>query len=246
MYEIDNPYMDYFVPGGYFKDVTALDYVELPDYKNATVDRKRIDSALEEVTAFLKPQNRVTDRAAVFGDTLNIDYVGEVPGEDIPGLTTNGAGTEVIIGKTVYVDDFIEQLIGHKPGETFDVNVTFPSNYFADLANKQAIFKTTINYIIEYEDVELTDELVAQNFSAQLGINTVSELEEYIEREILIADLREKTTVKSIPDEILNYVKDYNLNQSRETAESYGIEYEDYLTAYGYVFVCLHQIIRGT
>ena len=52
------------------------------------------------------------------------------------------------IGVTQYIDDFLEQLIGHKPGETFDIEVTFPDDYMTEeLAGKDAVFETTINYI---------------------------------------------------------------------------------------------------
>lgn len=84
------------------------------------------------------------------GDTVNIDYVGSVDGVEFEGGNTNGAGTDLVIGSHSYIDDFEDQLIGHHPGETVEVNVTFPKNYGKENLNgKDALFKVTINGIYE-------------------------------------------------------------------------------------------------
>ena len=64
--------------------------------------------------------------------------------------STKGNGIDLVIGSNTYIDDFEEQLIGHHPGETVDVNVTFPENYGKDnLTGKDALFKVTINGIYQ-------------------------------------------------------------------------------------------------
>lgn len=87
------------------------------------------------------------------GDTVNIDYVGSIDGVEFDGGNTNGQGTDLVIGSGSYIDDFEEQLIGAHPGDTVDVNVTFPEDYGnEDLNGKDALFKVTINGI--YQDAE--------------------------------------------------------------------------------------------
>lgn len=82
------------------------------------------------------------------GDTVNIDYVGTVDGVEFEGGNTKGRGTDLTIGSGRYIDDFEEQLIGHHPGETVEVNVTFPENYGKEELNgKDAVFTVTINGI---------------------------------------------------------------------------------------------------
>lgn len=81
------------------------------------------------------------------GDTVNIDYVGSVDGEVFED--TEGAGTMLTIGSGTYIDDFEEQLIGAHPGETVEVNVTFPENYTEELSGKDAVFQVTINGVYE-------------------------------------------------------------------------------------------------
>ena len=84
------------------------------------------------------------------GDTVNIDYVGSIDGVEFDGGSTNGQGTDLTIGSGLYIDDFEEQLIGSHPGDTLDVNVTFPEDYNAeDLRGKDALFVVTINGIYQ-------------------------------------------------------------------------------------------------
>ncbi len=91
------------------------------------------------------------NREIKLGDKVNIDYVGSVDGVEFSGGNTRGNGADLIIGSHMYIDDFEEQLIGHKAGDEVDVEVTFPEVYKnnPDLAGKDALFKVTINGIYE-------------------------------------------------------------------------------------------------
>lgn len=82
------------------------------------------------------------------GDTVNIDYVGTVDGVEFEGGSTNGNGTDLVIGSGNYIDDFEDQLIGSHPGDTVEVQVTFPEDYGQEKLNgKDAVFTVTINGI---------------------------------------------------------------------------------------------------
>lgn len=85
------------------------------------------------------------------GDTVNIDYVGSVDGVEFEGGSTQGQGTDLVIGSGSYIDDFEEQLIGAHPGDEVDVYATFPDPYNnnPDLSGKEALFEVTINGIYE-------------------------------------------------------------------------------------------------
>ena len=205
---------------GFFKDVKASDIVTLPEYKGVAIDpsileatdeqvQEQIDGVLESYTDF----EHITDRAVEDGDRVNIDYVGSIDGVEFEGGSTGGAGTDVTIGVTQYIDDFLEQLIGHMPGENFDIEVTFPEDYGnAELNGKDAIFNITINYIL---NVELTD-----NIAAEYGFSSVDELLADIEDFIvdgnkfnLLSDLLLEATCTSIPESVLDYVIDADIAQ---------------------------------
>ena len=82
------------------------------------------------------------------GDTVNIDYVDSIDGVEFAGGNTNGAGADLTIGSGTYIDDFEEQLIGAHPGDTVEVNVTFPENYGnEELNGKDALFVVEVNGI---------------------------------------------------------------------------------------------------
>ena len=57
----------------------------------------------------------------------------------------------LVIGSGSYIDDFEDQLIGAHPGDTVEVNVTFPDPYSlnTDLSGAEAVFTVTINGIYE-------------------------------------------------------------------------------------------------
>ena len=191
-------YSDGFDENGYLKGVTATDYVTLPeDYADITIDASLGEVTDEDVTEFLDTNilssfattNQVTDRAAADGDTVNIDYVGTIDGVEFDGGSTNGQGTDLVLGSGSYIDDFEDQIVGHMPGETFDVNVTFPDNYGStDLAGKDAVFSTTLNYISETVTPELTDEWVQENLSETTGLTDVAGLNEYARKQIAFSN----------------------------------------------------------
>ena len=60
------------------------------------------------------------------------------------------------LGSNSFIPGFEEQVAGHKAGEEFDVNVTFPEQYEPSLAGKDAVLKCKINEIKAKELPELS------------------------------------------------------------------------------------------
>lgn len=230
---------------GMWEGIVALDYVELFDYNNMeipadqhTVTEEDVDAQVEMIVANLATQEQITDRAVVDGDTLNIDYVGSVDGVEFEGGSTNGAGQEVTIGVTSFIDGFLPQLIGHSPGENFDIDVTFPEDYHSeDLKGKDAVFNITINYIAESVEPELTDELVAESLSGDYGWATISEMKEGIKEDMeksamtsyLQQAIVDESNIKEVPESLIKYNENIMVQYYTETAASYGMELEDLL-----------------
>ena len=244
---------------GKWVDVNLTDYVTLPDYKNITIPTGEITPTEEDLEsqrqAFVEQYataTEITDRAVEDGDQVNIDYVGSVDGVEFTGGNTNGAGTTVTAGSTAYVDDFLTQIIGHMPGETFDVVVTFPDDYNdstdADgntivLAGKEAVFKTTINYI-EGDPIypEFNDAFVAENLQSQYGWTTAdqaneeikSTLTEYNKAQYLQNYLLENAEVKEVPEVIMNTLLEQEEANLNNTAATNGLPVDYLLMMYGY------------
>ena len=224
---------------GHWTGVKALDYVKLPsDYKSISIPASEVTPTDEEVQSMISSitsgyatLEQVTDRAVADGDTVNIDYVGSVDGTEFEGGSTQGKGTVVTIGVTQYIDDFLDQLVGHKPGETFDVNVTFPEEYgVEELNGKDAVFSVTINYIQETKQPDVTDEWVEQTLKGKYGWTTVAEMDK---------EIRDSLQYKHSAD----YVRSYILENSEvseipasivdQQAAQLVYQYEYYANMYG-------------
>lgn len=243
-------YSTYIDENGHWKDVKALDYVELCDYKNIVAPSDEVVPTDEEVQAevdiMAKNQatsTKVTDRAVADGDTINIDYVGTIDGVEFEGGNTNGNGTTVTIGVTQYIDDFLEQLVGHEPGETFDIEVTFPEDYSTeegskDLNGKDAVFKVTINYIVEKTIPEVTDEWVNETFAETYGWTTVAEMEQTIRDGLQTNALAsyvqdyvtDNSTISEVPEIIAQSQLDALVQQYQSYADSFGMELSQMLS----------------
>lgn len=220
---------------GFWTGVKALDYVTLPDMTALDVTDEDIDYEiyyLMNQQSYMK-KNEITDRAVVNGDTLNIDYVGSIDGVEFEGGSTQGMGTEVTIGVTSYIDGFLDQLIGHKPGETFDINVTFPESYGnTDLAGKAAVFKITINAIYEYEAYELTDSFVTGFFSGDYGVTTVEELRALIRNSLIYDAVMSGCEFKEdLPSQMNEQYVAKNKHELQLQADSYGMTLDEYVAA---------------
>jgi len=239
-------YSDNIADTGYWKGVKALKTVELCDYTGIsvpadvhTVSDEAVQSQIDSIVSGYATEEQITDRAIEDGDTVNIDYVGSVDGVEFEGGSTQGQGTEVTIGVTQYIDDFLQQLIGHTPGESFDIEVTFPEDYGVDNLNgKDAVFAITVNYIANSVTPELTDEFVAGNLSGQYGWNTVSEMTEGIRGDMRTQAVSgyvqdyvvENSTVGTIPNKILVYQNDRVIEQYQALADNYGVELNEFLS----------------
>ena len=143
----------------------------------ATVEEADIDRMIETLRAQRQEYVDV-ERAAASGDRVVIDFVGRIDGEAFEG----GAGqdTPVDLGSGQMIDGFEDQLEGIQPGETRNVEVTFPEEYQAsELAGKAAVFEVTAKSVQEGRLPEV-DEDFARQFGVESG--SVEELRDGLRR----------------------------------------------------------------
>ena len=223
------------------------DYASIP-LKKADIEpteedvQSQIDSLLSQNTT----TQQITDRAAADGDTVNIDYVGTVDGVAFTGGTYSGYS--LTLGSGSFIDGFEDQIVGHKPGETFDVNVTFPDGYSDStdaegnavvLSNKKAVFSVTLNYISEEILPELTDAWVEENFSSTDGVHTVEDLRAEYQKMLYQNNLNTavmdyllaNSTFKDLPKEVTDYQVNQCLNYYYTMAQYYGYDLDSFLQA---------------
>lgn len=154
---------------GKIKDIKASDYITMADYNNITASLSDIEYADDKVESDIQTileNNKVLNESAELeakdGDKVKIDYAGTVDGVAFDGGTAEDR--DIVLGSGSLIDTFEQQIVGHKPGDAFDVNVTFPEDYGTeDLAGKAAVFAVTLKGI--YVTPEFTDEFVAEKLS---------------------------------------------------------------------------------
>lgn len=213
--------------------------VTLGEYLGISVTAQKVEVTDEEIQAelsYLVSENPVLtdvlDRIEVqSGDIATIDYVGTVDGVEFDGGSYNGYPLEIGAGN--FIEGFEEQIIGHKVGENFDINVTFPDDYSADMAGKEAVFNITIQGIGFYAEAEVNDEFIAANTEYQT-------LEEYKKGtyENLLESAKQAADSKKESDIIntaLNNASFSNITTEEVEAKKDEMisEYETYAGYYG-------------
>lgn len=249
-YLADFSFSDAFDENGYLKGVTATDYVTLPDdYADITISADLGQVSDDDINDYIDSNvlsnfattNEVKDRAAADGDTVNIDYVGRIDGVAFDGGDTKGSGADLTLGSGTYIDDFEDQIVGHTPGETFDVTVTFPEDYGnEDLNGKEAVFETTLNYIKESVTPELTDDWVKENLGESMSLNSVDELKAFVKSTMLYDNqasdvytaVHDKASyADELPQTALDYYRDVLLYRIYTNAQKYGTDMNTLLSS---------------
>ncbi|MDO4920464.1 MAG: trigger factor [Phascolarctobacterium sp.] len=150
--------------------VTLKPEPELGEYKGLHVDKEEAAVTDEQVEAQMNDlRNRnakmvVAEEGHVIekGDFAIIDFAGTVGGEPFSG--GEGKGYPLEVGSNSFIPGFEDQLVGLSKGDSTDVEVTFPEEYFVkELAGKEAVFKVNIQDVKIKELPELNDEYVAAN-----------------------------------------------------------------------------------
>jgi len=220
---------------GYWEMLTALDVVEGLKYKGLEVPREihkiDADDAVYQLNRFIQRDEfvpeplRITDREIADQDLVNIDFAGSVGGVAFEG----GTDTDRLVtaGSGAFIDDFLTQIIGAKPGDTVNVNVTFPEAYeqSPDLAGKAAVFVVEINFIVDMDKLQqhVNDEL----------------------RKSKIFDYLVSQTTVDVPDEFISFIEERMLEDMRNTAKIYDELFSDYVYYLLMDFITDLKGIRG-
>lgn len=193
-------------------EVTLKSYEGLSvQAEEAKYDASQVDQVLSEYQNRFATLVPVENRAAQKGDSAVVDFVGKIVPEEadaepneFPGGSAEDFQLELEDGR--FIEGFIDGIIGMKPGETKDINVTFPEQYAQeDLAGKPVVFTITLKEIKEKELPELDDDF-AQEVSE---FETIKELRESLESQYQ-EEAESKTASnkeKAILDELVKHIE---------------------------------------
>ena len=124
--------------------------ITLGDYRNftfapeiETIDEPKVDRVVDELRDQHATLVAVEDRGAQAGDYAVIGYVGTRD-----GVAFDGGSAErmpLILGESRLIPGFEDNILGHRPGETVEFDITFPADYGeASLAGQVAHFSVTL------------------------------------------------------------------------------------------------------
>lgn len=134
--------------------------LKAPKHEKITVSQADIDEVTDRIRTQLATKQDVS-RAAKLGDEAVIDFVGKKDGVAFDGGT--GSDYTLALGSNSFIPGFEEGIVGHKVGETFDLDLKFPDEYHSkDLAGQKVVFTVTINKLQELVKPEINDELAAK------------------------------------------------------------------------------------
>ena len=148
--------------------------VELKGLENIKVEKPVVEISeadVDKMVEVLRKQQATwteSQDAAKAEDRVTIDFVGSVDGEEFEG----GKASDFVLfmGQGRMIPGFEEGIVGHKAGDKFTIDVTFPEEYHAEnLKGKAAKFDITLKKVEVMVLPELTDEFVAK-----FGPNTKS------------------------------------------------------------------------
>ena len=150
-------------------------------------DAAKVDEVLEEHRSSNATLVPVEDRAAAAGDVTLIDFESrflssdsdaDPEGDEPEGESVNDFQLELVKGK--FIDDLIDGIIGMQIGETKEIAVTLPQEYFQDeLAGRSAEFTVSLKDIKAKELPPLDDDF-AQDVSE---FSTLVELRQFLEEQ---------------------------------------------------------------
>lgn len=135
----------------------------------AAPDAADIDRTLD-VLRKQRMQWHTVERSAAQGDRAHIHFVGKIDGEPFKG--GEGRDFPVVLGEGRTLPAFEGALDGMKADAQKSVEVTFPTDYFAqELAGKTAVFDITVASVQASQNPELDEA-----FAASLGVASVEKL----------------------------------------------------------------------
>ena len=221
----------------------ASEYVTLGEYKGLTVEVSPVEVTDEQVMDQIASETKqtLTEGTVESGDTVNIDYVGKMDGEEFDGGSAEGYDLE--IGSCTFIDGFEDGIIGMQVGETKDLELKFPEEYHSeDLAGKDVVFTVTVNSISRVP--ELTDEVadsIVEGMTAEAYQESVrQDLEDQAKEsqkteaeQKLLQAVYDNATINGYPEENLQYTMKRATDYYEWLASMYGMSLDDYLTNYG-------------
>lgn len=237
-----------FVPGEmleYVATVEVVPEVTLGDWKNlgvkretAKIEEKDIKGVLDNIAKSFS-EKKAIKRAAKLGDEVIIDFVGKKDGVAFPGGSADNY--PLLLGSGNFIPGFEDGIVGHEPGDKFDLELTFPKDYgVEDLAGVKTVFGVLLKQVNEVTEPKIDDELakkvgpfkdlkaLKEDIKKNLAIQTEERLDNKF-KDDLIKALVKKSKIGDIPEILVNDQMHGIRDNLERNAKTQGLSAEEYL-----------------
>ena len=222
-----------FIPG--FEDkligveigkTVDLNLVFPKDYSNADLAGKAVVFTVK--VNFVVIYDKMTEGKLKKGDTANIDFEGKLNGKAFDGGTSKGY--DLTLGSGQFIPGFEDKLIGVEIGDTVDLDLTFPTNYSAELAGKDVVFTVTVNYATR-KRAKTPDE-----YYKDLGFKTVEEYYDDVKKDTIsnmaLTKVFTDSKVKKYPEDEKNKLIEPVKSSIETAAQQQGVTADVYVNYY--------------
>ena len=240
-----------YVPGEmaeYTATADVIPEVKLGDYKNlgvkkesAKISEKEINEVLNNLSGSFA-EKKVVKRAVKDGDEVIIDFVGKKDGEAFQGGSAKDH--HLVIGSKTFIPGFEDGIIGHEPGDKFDLKITFPKDYgVKDLAGAKTVFEILLKQVNEVKNAPIDDDLakkcgpfkdlkelkadIKKNLEAQKDHQNTEKF-----KDELVQALVKKSKIP-VPEILIDDQMRVIRDDVTRNAESRGMSFENFLSASG-------------
>ncbi len=222
--------------------------VKLGQYKGIEAPKDTVEVTDEDVDNEMKPfisratTQETVERAVEMGDTAVIDFEGFRDGVPFDG--GKGENYSLKIGSGTFIPGFEEQVVGMTPGQEKDIELTFPEDYgAAELAGAAVVFHVKVNEIKADIVPELDDEFAKDvsefetldELKADLRAKVLKRKEDAAQTafETAVMDKAIANAGMEVPDTMVEYELDRQLENFENRVASYGMKLDQYLGMMG-------------
>ncbi len=222
------------------------DYVTIGEYKGLTLNRISQEVTDDDVQAEINYDledkgEEIKDGTVESGDTVTINFTGTIDGKEFDGGSAEDY--QLTVGEGSMIDGFEDGIIGMKDGETKELDLTFPEDYYDDsVAGKAVVFKVTLQKFTR--KAELTDEWVAANTDYKTVDEYKNSVREQLEKDADTSadidlydsawtEVLSASEIKKYPEADVNTAIEEYKAQTEQYVQEAGIEMSDFLEAQG-------------
>ena len=225
--------------------ITVEPEVEIKDYKGIEYTPTSLEVTDEDIDEEIKKVQKrnsrlvtVEDREAQNEDIAVIDFKGILDGEAFEGGSAENYS--LTLGSGAFIPGFEEQVVGHKSGEEFTIDVTFPEDYQADeLKGKAVQFEIKLHEIKTHELPEVDDEFVKDVSEFETVDEYKADLKTKLEeskktnadnsKEQQIAEKLTELLEAEIPEAMYDNQLDHIIDEFAMNLRSQGIDLNTYM-----------------